>query len=240
MREEHFMSGPLKKTNSAYAMAKIAGVEMCHAYNTQFGTKYLCVMPPTCMDRVTALTLSHQPLDSLKATTCEREDAICLALGTLQASDSHSNMPAHGLPVQFTVKLSVMVLLAVPEVAVTVKLKVPGGVPWEPPPPEFPPPQPARDNAMRARPAASTRRARSAGLGRADLRSKSAKPKNATQTTVGGPNLGDHETGTLSPRAVVVTDTMAATGLVPVGVIELGLTEQAAAAGAPVQLSVMG
>jgi len=45
MREEHFMSGPLEKTNSAYAMAKIAGIEMCNAYNTQFGTKYLSVMP---------------------------------------------------------------------------------------------------------------------------------------------------------------------------------------------------
>jgi GDP-L-fucose synthase len=45
IREEYFMTGPLEKTNSAYAMAKIAGVEMCHAYNRQYGTKYLGVMP---------------------------------------------------------------------------------------------------------------------------------------------------------------------------------------------------
>jgi len=45
IREEYFMSGPLEKTNSAYAVAKIAGVEMCHAYNRQHGTKYLCLMP---------------------------------------------------------------------------------------------------------------------------------------------------------------------------------------------------
>lgn len=45
IREEYFMTGPLEKTNSAYAMAKIAGVEMCHAYNRQYDTRYLCVMP---------------------------------------------------------------------------------------------------------------------------------------------------------------------------------------------------
>jgi GDP-L-fucose synthase len=45
IREEYFMTGPLEKTNSAYAVAKIAGVEMCHAYNRQYGTKYLGVMP---------------------------------------------------------------------------------------------------------------------------------------------------------------------------------------------------
>jgi GDP-L-fucose synthase len=45
MREEYLLTGPLEKTNSAYALAKIAGIEMCHAYNTQFGTRYLCVMP---------------------------------------------------------------------------------------------------------------------------------------------------------------------------------------------------
>jgi GDP-L-fucose synthase len=45
IREEYFMTGPLERTNSPYAMAKIAGVEMCHAYNRQYGTKYVGVMP---------------------------------------------------------------------------------------------------------------------------------------------------------------------------------------------------
>jgi GDP-L-fucose synthase len=45
IREEYFMTGPLEKTNSAYAVAKIAGVEMCHAYNRQYGTRYICAMP---------------------------------------------------------------------------------------------------------------------------------------------------------------------------------------------------
>ena len=45
MQEEHLMSGPLEPTNSAYAMAKIAGIETCRPYNRQYGTRFLAVMP---------------------------------------------------------------------------------------------------------------------------------------------------------------------------------------------------
>jgi GDP-L-fucose synthase len=45
IREEYLMTGPLEPTNRPYAMAKIAGVEMCWSYNRQFGTKYLAAMP---------------------------------------------------------------------------------------------------------------------------------------------------------------------------------------------------
>ncbi len=45
MREEHLMTGPLEPTNRPYALAKIAGIEMCWAYNRQYGTKYLAAMP---------------------------------------------------------------------------------------------------------------------------------------------------------------------------------------------------
>jgi GDP-L-fucose synthase len=45
MREEHLMSGPLEPTNSPYAMAKIAGIESCRAYNRQYGTRFMAVMP---------------------------------------------------------------------------------------------------------------------------------------------------------------------------------------------------
>lgn len=51
IREEYFMTGPLEKTNSAYAVAKIAGVEMCHAYNRQYGTRYVCAMPTNLYGR---------------------------------------------------------------------------------------------------------------------------------------------------------------------------------------------
>lgn len=45
MKEEYFLTGILEPTNRPYALAKIAGIEMCHAYNRQYGTKYLAVMP---------------------------------------------------------------------------------------------------------------------------------------------------------------------------------------------------
>lgn len=45
IREEHFLSGPLEATNRAYAVAKIAGVEMCWSYNRQHGTRFLAAMP---------------------------------------------------------------------------------------------------------------------------------------------------------------------------------------------------
>ena len=45
MKEEHLLTGPLEPTNRPYALAKIAGIEMCWAYNRQYGTQYLAVMP---------------------------------------------------------------------------------------------------------------------------------------------------------------------------------------------------
>jgi len=45
MREAQLLTGPLEPTNQPYAVAKIAGVEMCHAYNRQFGTRYLAATP---------------------------------------------------------------------------------------------------------------------------------------------------------------------------------------------------
>ena len=45
IKEEYFMTGPLEKTNDAYAIAKIAGIFMCQSYNRQYGTKYISVMP---------------------------------------------------------------------------------------------------------------------------------------------------------------------------------------------------
>lgn len=45
MKEEYLLTGPLEPTNRPYALAKIAGIEMCHAYNRQYDTKYMAVMP---------------------------------------------------------------------------------------------------------------------------------------------------------------------------------------------------
>jgi GDP-L-fucose synthase len=45
MREKDLLTGPLEPTNRPYAIAKIAGIEMCWSYNRQYGTQYLAAMP---------------------------------------------------------------------------------------------------------------------------------------------------------------------------------------------------
>lgn len=45
LKEEYLLSGPLEFTNRPYAVAKIAGIETCWAFNRQYGADYLAVMP---------------------------------------------------------------------------------------------------------------------------------------------------------------------------------------------------
>jgi len=45
IKEDYLMTGPLEPTNSPYSVAKIAGIEMCHAYNTQYNTSFMPIMP---------------------------------------------------------------------------------------------------------------------------------------------------------------------------------------------------
>jgi GDP-L-fucose synthase len=45
MREEHLLTGELEPTNEPYAIAKIAGIKMCQAYNRQYGTRFISAMP---------------------------------------------------------------------------------------------------------------------------------------------------------------------------------------------------
>ena len=44
IKEEYLLSGPLEKTNSPFAVAKISGIAMCSSYNRQYNTKYLGAM----------------------------------------------------------------------------------------------------------------------------------------------------------------------------------------------------
>mgnify|MGYP001192332549 FL=1 len=45
IREDYLLDGKLEETNTSYATAKIAGVKMCEAYNNQYKTNYICLMP---------------------------------------------------------------------------------------------------------------------------------------------------------------------------------------------------
>ena len=45
LKEEYLLTGELESTNEAYAIAKIAGIKMCNAYNEEYGTNFISVMP---------------------------------------------------------------------------------------------------------------------------------------------------------------------------------------------------
>ena len=45
MKEEYLLTSELEKTNESYAIAKIAGLKLCEAYNRQYGTRFIAVMP---------------------------------------------------------------------------------------------------------------------------------------------------------------------------------------------------
>ena len=45
IKEDYLLTGPLEPTNQSYALAKISGIEMCWAYNRQYGAKFLAAMP---------------------------------------------------------------------------------------------------------------------------------------------------------------------------------------------------
>ena len=45
MREEYLLTGPIEPTNEAFGIAKLAGVKMCQAYNRQYGTNFVSIVP---------------------------------------------------------------------------------------------------------------------------------------------------------------------------------------------------
>jgi GDP-L-fucose synthase len=45
LKEDYLLTGPLEPTNEPYAIAKIAGIKLCEAYNHQYGRQYISVMP---------------------------------------------------------------------------------------------------------------------------------------------------------------------------------------------------
>jgi GDP-L-fucose synthase len=45
IREDYLLTGPLEPTNEPYAIAKIAGIKLCEAYNQQYGRQYISAMP---------------------------------------------------------------------------------------------------------------------------------------------------------------------------------------------------
>ena len=45
IKEDYLLTGPLEPTNESYAIAKIAGIKLCQAYNRQYGCNFISAMP---------------------------------------------------------------------------------------------------------------------------------------------------------------------------------------------------
>ena len=45
IKESYLLTGPLEKTNDAYAIAKISGIKYCQSLNEQYKKNYICLMP---------------------------------------------------------------------------------------------------------------------------------------------------------------------------------------------------
>ena len=60
IKEEYLLNGPLEPTNSAYAIAKIAGIELIKSYRKQFGRRWISLMP----------TNMYGPMDNFDLDTC--------------------------------------------------------------------------------------------------------------------------------------------------------------------------
>jgi GDP-L-fucose synthase len=97
IREDYFLSGPLEPTNSAYAVAKIAGVEMCRSYNRQYGTRFLAAMPTNMygpgdnFDLESSHVLPALLRKTLEATLRGEDEVIVWGTGTPRREFLHSD-----------------------------------------------------------------------------------------------------------------------------------------------------
>ncbi|MBO67031.1 MAG: GDP-fucose synthetase [Acidiferrobacteraceae bacterium] len=83
INESALLSGPLEETNRPYAIAKIAGIELCWSMNRQFGTKYFCLMPTNLygLGDTYNTEMSHVlPAMICKMTSAKREGAKSVTL----------------------------------------------------------------------------------------------------------------------------------------------------------------
>ena len=77
LKEEYLLSGKLEETNLPYAVAKIAGIKMCEAYNKQYKTNYKCLMPTNTYgpnDNYNLMTSHFFPALIHKAHMCKTKN----------------------------------------------------------------------------------------------------------------------------------------------------------------------
>jgi GDP-L-fucose synthase len=83
IKEEYLLTGPLEHTNEPYAVAKVAGVKLCEAFNAQYGTRYVAVMPTNLYgpDDNFDLTTAHvlpALLHKAHVAKCEGADTLTI------------------------------------------------------------------------------------------------------------------------------------------------------------------
>jgi GDP-L-fucose synthase len=127
IKEEYLMTGPLESTNSAYAVAKIAGIELINSYRKEYGVKWISLMPtnlygprdnfdlqtshvlPALIRRFIEAVENDSPKISLWGSGSPRREFLHvndLAQAVLKASESY-NSPMHlniGTGIDLTIK----------------------------------------------------------------------------------------------------------------------------------------
>jgi GDP-L-fucose synthase len=97
IREEYMLTGPLEPTNRPYALAKIAGIEMCWAFNRQYGTRYIAAMPTNLYgpndnyDLANSHVLPALIRKMHEAKTADRESVSVWGTGTVRREFLHSD-----------------------------------------------------------------------------------------------------------------------------------------------------
>ena len=102
IHEDYLLTGQLEPTNSAYAVAKIAGIEMCRSYNLQYGTRFLAAMPTNMygpgdnFDLETSHVLPALLRKTLEAAERGNDEVIVWGTGQPRREFLHSDDLADG------------------------------------------------------------------------------------------------------------------------------------------------
>ncbi|SEW03039.1 GDP-L-fucose synthase [Chitinophaga arvensicola] len=97
LKEEYLLTGPLEPTNEPYAIAKIAGIEMCDAYRAQYGSNFISVMPTNLYgpndnyDLATSHVLPAMLRKMYEAKVKNQADVIIWGTGTPKREFLHAD-----------------------------------------------------------------------------------------------------------------------------------------------------